>query len=313
MRLDQLLATMDGIVSRGQAQRLLKSGQILLNEQLQHSASKKVQAGQKLKITIPDPTETTVQAQAGDLNILYEDRDLLVINKDAGMVVHPAAGHEDGTLVNFLLHHCGDLSGIGGVQRPGIVHRLDKDTSGILVIAKNDFAHQHLASQFEKHTVIRQYQALVWGKPQEEVGVIDVPLIRHPVRRKEMTVQKIDPDAPETSQSRQGKRAVTHWRVLKRFDFSTQIACRLETGRTHQIRVHLTSIGHSLIGDQIYGKSPLNRLSGISPELKQTISNFKRQALHAEMLGFLHPVSGEKMRFQTPIPEDFKNLLDHLS
>jgi 23S rRNA pseudouridine1911/1915/1917 synthase len=306
-RLDQLLSTLDEIVSRTQAQRLLKSGYILLNGKAEMSPSRKVRTGQEIMLTIPPPESTEVLSEAGELDILFEDEHLIVINKAAGMVVHPSAGHHSGTLVNYLLHHCQDLSGIGGVLRPGIVHRLDKDTSGILVVAKTDDAHQNLSEQFKEHSVKRQYQTMVWGVPEKEHGVINAALRRHPVRRKDMSI--VENENPEESEREKGKYAVTHWRVLQRFEFSALFACRLETGRTHQIRVHLTSIGHPVIGDPQYGKSPLKRLPSVSAELSQTIANFRRQALHAEILGFKHPSSSEWVEYSAAIPDDFQQLL----
>ena len=306
-RLDQLLSTLDEIVSRTQAQRLLKSGNVLLNGKAEMSPSRKVRTGQEIMLTIPPPESTEVLSEAGELDILFEDEHLIVINKAAGMVVHPSAGHHSGTLVNYLLHHCQDLSGIGGVLRPGIVHRLDKDTSGILVVAKTDDAHQNLSEQFKEHSVKRQYQTMVWGVPEKEHGVINAALRRHPVRRKDMSI--VENENHEESETEKGKYAVTHWRVLQRFEFSALFACRLETGRTHQIRVHLTSIGHPVIGDPQYGKSPLKRLPSVSAELSQTIANFRRQALHAEILGFKHPSSSEWVEYSAAIPDDFQQLL----
>ena len=306
-RVDQLLTALDEIVSRAQAQRLIKSGNVLLNGNLECAPSRKVRAGQEISVTIPPPESTGVIPDKGVLNILYEDEHLIVINKVAGVVVHPSAGHASGTLVNSLIHHCQDLSGIGGIMRPGIVHRIDKDTSGVLVIAKTDDAHLHLSNQFKQHSVKRQYQCLVWGVPEKEHGVVNAALGRHPVRRKDMSI--VENDNPKESGREKGKSAVTHWRVLRRFEFSALLACRLETGRTHQIRVHLTSIGHPLIGDPQYGKSLLMQLSGISTELTPTLTNFKRQALHAEILGFEHPVSGEWLEFKAPSPDDYKILL----
>ena len=306
-RLDQLLSTLDEIVSRTQAQRLLKSGNVLLNGKAEMSPSRKVRTGQEIMLTIPPPESTEVISEAGELDILFEDEHLIVINKAAGVVVHPSAGHPSGTLVNYLLHHCQDLSGIGGVLRPGIVHRLDKDTSGILVVAKTDDAHQNLSEQFKEHSVKRQYQTMVWGVPEKEHGVINAALRRHPVRRKDISI--VENENPEESEREKGKYAVTHWRVLQRFEFSALLACRLETGRTHQIRVHLTSIGHPVIGDPQYGKSPLKRLPSVSAELSQTIANFRRQALHAEILGFKHPSSGELVEYSAAIPDDFQQLL----
>ena len=307
MRLDQLLTSLDGIFSRTQAQRLMKSGNVLINGKPELAPSRKVCTGQKISLTIPPLESTKVLPEEGELDILFEDEYLIVINKNAGVVVHQSAGHPSGTLVNYLLHHCQDLSGIGGVLRPGIVHRLDKDTSGILVVAKTDDAHQSLSEQFKEHSVKRQYQTMVWGVPGKDHGVVNAALGRHPVRRKDMSI--VENENPEKSGKEKGKYAVTHWRVLRRFEFSALLACRLETGRTHQIRVHLTSIGHPVIGDPQYGKSPLKRLPSVSTELIQTITNFRRQALHAEILGFKHPSSGEWLEFSAPIPDDFQQLL----
>jgi len=296
-RVDQLLTALDEIVSRAQAQRLIKSGNVLLNGKPECAPSRKVRAGQEISVTIPPPESTEVLPEKGVLDILYEDEHLIVINKAAGVVVHPSAGHASGTLVNFLI----------GIMRPGIVHRIDKDTSGVLVIAKTDDAHLHLSNQFKQHSVKRQYQCLVWGVPEKEHGVVNAALGRHPVRRKDMSI--VENDNPEESGREKGKSAVTHWRLLQSLEFAALLACRLETGRTHQIRVHLTSIGHPVIGDPQYGKSPLKQLSGISTELSQTLTNFKRQALHAEILGFEHPVSGEWLEFKAPFPDDYKILL----
>jgi 23S rRNA pseudouridine1911/1915/1917 synthase len=307
MRLDQLLSTLDEIISRAQAQRLLKSGNVLVNGKPELAPSRKVRAGQQISVTIPQPESTHVFSEKGELDILFEDSHLVVINKAAGVVVHPSAGHASGTLVNYLLHHCQDLSGIGGVLRPGIVHRIDKDTSGVLLVAKTDEAHQHMSKQFKQHSVKRQYQALVWGVPEMKHGVVNAALGRHPVRRKDISI--VENDDSEENDNKKGKSAVTHWRVLQSFEFAALLACRLETGRTHQIRVHLTSIGHPLIGDPQYGKSPLKRLSGISAELSKTITNFRRQALHAELLGFEHPISGEWLEFKAPFPDDYNILL----
>ena len=307
MRLDLLLTSMDEIFSRTQAQRLLKSGNVLMNGKPELSPSKKVRTGQEISLTIPPLESTKVLPEEGELDILFEDEYLIVINKNAGVVVHQSAGHPSGTLVNYLMHHCQDLSGIGGVLRPGIVHRLDKDTSGILVVAKTDDAHQNLSEQFKEHSVKRQYRTMVWGVPGKDHGVVRAALGRHPVRRKDMSI--VENDNTDESGKEKGKYAVTHWRVLQRFEFSALLACRLETGRTHQIRVHLTSIGHPVIGDPQYGKSSLNRLPSVLAELSQTITNFRRQALHAEILGFKHPSSGEWLEFSAPIPDDFQQLL----
>ena len=310
MRLDQFLASMDQIVSRSQAQRLLKSGKVLLNGVSVSAPSRKVYSGQSIQLNVPNCEPSEIVPEKGDLEILHEDSELVVVNKPAGMVVHPSAGHSSGTLVNYLMHHCDDLSGIGGILRPGIVHRLDKDTSGILVAAKTDSAHLHLSSQFKQHTVKRQYQAIVWGVPSKEHGIVEASIARHPVRRKEMSIVKSN-GVREDDYSK-GKHAVTHWKVLKKFKIASLMACRLETGRTHQIRVHLTSIGHPLIGDKQYGESALKNYSGLSVALIQTIKSFRRQALHAELLGFKHPVTEKWCEFKTNLPEDFSNLLTEL-
>ena len=311
MRLDQFLASMDQILSRSQAQRLLKSGKVLLNGVSVSAPSRKVYSGQSIQLNVPNCEPSEIAPEKGDLEILHEDSELVVVNKPAGMVVHPSAGHSSGTLVNSLMHHCDDLSGIGGILRPGIVHRLDKDTSGILVAAKTDSAHLHLSSQFKQHTVKRQYQAIVWGVPSKEYGVVEASIARHPMRRKEMSIVKSNNGDREDVNTK-GKHAVTHWKVLKRFKIASSIACRLETGRTHQIRVHLTSIGHPLIGDKQYGKSPLKNFSGLSVALIQTIKSLRRQALHSELLGFKHPSTEEWCEFKTNLPEDLSYLLTEL-
>ena len=310
MRLDQFLASMDQIVSRTQAQRLLKSGNVLLNGISVTAPSRKVYSGQSVQLIVPNNEPSEITPEKGDLDILHEDSVLLVVNKPAGMVVHPSAGHSSGTLVNYLMYHCNDLAGIGGILRPGIVHRLDKDTSGILVAAKTDSAHLHLSSQFKQHSVKRQYQAIVWGIPSKKHGIVEASIARHPVRRKEMSIVKSKGDREGVHTK--GKRAKTYWKVLKNFKTASLMACRLETGRTHQIRVHLTSIGHPLIGDKQYGKSPSKIFSGLPVELIQTIKSFGRQALHAELLGFKHPVTEEWCEFKTNLPEDFSQLLTEL-
>jgi len=310
MRLDKYLSSLGQIVSRSQAQRLLKSGNVLINGVSVSEPSRKVYSGQSIQLTVPENKNSEIIPEKGELEILHEDSELIVVNKPPGMVVHPSAGHPSGTLVNYLQYHCDDLSGIGGFFRPGIVHRLDKDTSGILVAAKNDLAHLHLSSQFKKHSVKRQYLAIVWGLPDKEHGIVDASISRHPLRRKEMTIVKKRGELKEVKTK--GKHAVTHWKVLKRFKTATLMACRLETGRTHQIRVHLTSIGHPLVGDQQYGKSPFKNFSGLPVNLIKTIKLFRRQALHAELLGFNHPGTHEWCEFKTNFPEDFNNLLNEL-
>ena len=236
---------------------------------------------------LPEPEELNVDPENIPLDILYEDDDLLVVNKPKGMVVHPAAGHSSGTLVNAVLYHCrGNLSGINGVLRPGIVHRIDMDTTGALVICKSDFAHQSLAEQLSVHSITRKYRAIVHGNLKEDEGTVRGAIGRHPTDRKKMAINE-----------RNGKPAVTHYRVLERFGNYTYIECQLETGRTHQIRVHMASIGHPLLGDAVYGPK------------KCPVKNLQGQTLHAMVLGFIHPRTGAYMEFEAPLPEYFSNLL----
>ena len=252
-------------------------------------ASTKTATGALIALTIPEPEEPEILPEDIPLDILYEDSDVILINKPKDMVVHPAAGHYTGTLVNALMYHCkGDLSGINGVLRPGIVHRIDKDTTGVLIVCKNDRAHNALAEQLKEHSITRKYRAIVCGNLKEDEGTVDAPLGRHPQDRKKMAIVRSG-----------GKRAVTHYRVLERFGNYTYIECQLETGRTHQIRVHMASLGHPLLGDEIYGraKSPF-KLEG--------------QTLHAMVLGFIHPTTGEYMEFEAPLPEYFEKLLEKL-
>ena len=236
---------------------------------------------------LPEPEELNVEPENIPLDILYEDDDLLVVNKPKGMVVHPAAGHSSGTLVNAVLYHCrGNLSGINGVLRPGIVHRIDMDTTGALVICKSDFAHQSLAEQLSVHSITRKYRAIVHGNLKEDEGTVRGAIGRHPTDRKKLAIN-----------DRNGKPAVTHYRVLERFGNYTYIECQLETGRTHQIRVHMASIGHPLLGDAVYGPK------------KCPVKNLQGQTLHAMVLGFIHPRTGAYMEFEAPLPEYFSNLL----
>ena len=238
-------------------------------------------------VIVPDPQLPDILPENIPLDILYEDSDVLVINKPKGMVVHPAAGHYTNTVVNAVMYHCqGNLSGINGVMRPGIVHRIDRDTTGAIVICKNDQAHQSLAQQLKEHSITRSYRAIVWNNLKEDEGTVDRPIGRHPVDRKKMAVNE-----------KNGKTAVTHYRVLERFGRFTYIECRLETGRTHQIRVHMASIGHPLLGDEVYG-----------PSGKQPF-RLQGQCLHAMTLGFLHPSTGEYVEFEAPLPEYFTQLL----
>ena len=283
-RLDKALSDyLDG-VSRSYLQKLIKEGYVTVNDRPE-KASFKLNVQDRVMVTLPDEEPVDILPEDIPLDILYEDPELLVVNKPKGMVVHPSAGHSSGTLVNALLYHCsGQLSGINGVQRPGIVHRIDKDTTGALVVCKTDLAHQSLAAQLKEHSITRRYRAVVHHNIREDEGTVDAPIGRHPVDRKKMAVNY-----------RNGKRAVTHYRVLERFGDYTYIECRLETGRTHQIRVHMSHIGHPLLGDEIYGpaKCPF-RLQG--------------QCLHAMVLGFLHPVTGEYLEFTAPLPEYFEQL-----
>lgn len=286
-RLDAAVARLVPELSRSAVQRLLEQGSILKNGKPARK-NEKIAPNDVLQITLPEAAPTDIRAQAIALDVCYEDADVIVINKPKGLVVHPAAGHPDGTVVNALLHHCGDsLSGIGGELRPGIVHRIDKDTSGLLIAAKNDFAHQKLAAQLKDHTLARTYECIVCGNLREDSGTIDAPIGRDSLNRKKMTVR------------RDGKPAVTHWRVLARYDGYTHVECRLETGRTHQIRVHLASKGHPILGDTVYGHK--------KPELLQN-----SQCLHAKKLEFVHPRTDKLMCVECPLPDYFEEVLHKL-
>ena len=275
-------------ITRSYLQKLLKDGSVQMNGK-QVKASTKTAAGAVIALTIPEPEEPEILPENIPLDILYEDSDVILINKPKNMVVHPAAGHYTGTLVNALMYHCkGELSGINGVLRPGIVHRIDKDTTGVLIVCKNDRAHNALAEQLKEHSITRKYRAIVCGNLKEDEGTVDAPLGRHPQDRKKMAIVRSG-----------GKRAVTHYRVLERFGNDTYIECQLETGRTHQIRVHMASLGHPLLGDEIYGRAK-------SP------SKLEGQTLHAMVLGFIHPTTGEYMEFDAPLPKYFANLLEVL-
>lgn len=298
-RLDAFLAAAIPELTRAAVQRLIEGGQVLLNGATA-KASLKLRLADQVTVAIPPPEPTAALAEDIPLEILYEDADLVVINKPAGMVVHPGAGNSEGTLVNALLGHCSDLSGIGGELRPGIVHRIDKDTSGILVVAKSDAAHQGLSNQFSEHTVKRIYLALVFGSMKTDTGRIEGVIGRHPVDRKKMS-----------GTARHGKRAVTHWRVQGRYPGVCLLRLRLETGRTHQIRVHLSESGHPLLGDSVYGGS--GRLANIKdPVLRNLIKGLGRQALHAKTLGFIHPLSGAYLEFDSELPPDMQAVLDYL-
>ncbi len=294
-RVDKALAVLAAELhpglSRARVQALMAEGHIKLGGKDFRDASRKAKAGDAFEITLPAPEKAEPEAQAMDLAIAYEDKDLIVIDKPAGLVVHPAPGNRDGTLVNALLAHCGkSLSGIGGVARPGIVHRLDKDTTGLMVVAKNDAAHQALAAQFADRRLSRTYQALVWGVPVPTRGAVDAPIGRSARDRKKMAV------------TGKGRSALTHYRVLKDFGFASLVECTLTTGRTHQIRVHMAHIGHPVVGDQVYGK-------GRSAKGAEALRAFPRQALHAVSLRFLHPRTEETMTFKSALPKDMVKLV----
>ncbi|MBF0587779.1 MAG: RluA family pseudouridine synthase [Magnetococcales bacterium] len=297
-RLDTVLTQLSDDLSRAAVQRLIKDGAVSLDPPVVLTPKRKARAGECYLIKIPEATPAEAQPEPIPLDVIFEDRHLIVVNKPAGLVVHPGAGNPAGTLVNALLHHCDDLSGIGGVLRPGIVHRLDKETSGLLLVAKNDEAHRHLAEQFHAHTITRRYMAILKGRPVKMKGTVDQSIGRHPNRRIKMAVRPPG----------QGKRAVTHYRVLRRLGPFAQVACRLETGRTHQIRVHMAYLKMPLLGDPLYGR--VFQPPGDWPEaLRTSLGKFRRQALHAAVLGFEHPVSGERMQFEIPPPEDMGRLM----
>jgi 23S rRNA pseudouridine1911/1915/1917 synthase len=298
-RLDRALAAAVPTLSRERLKALISSGAVKdpAGTPVRDPAAK-ARADGAYSIEVPEPVPAHNAAQDIALDIVFEDDHLLVVDKPAGMVVHPAAGNREGTLVNALLHHCaGRLSGIGGVARPGIVHRIDKDTSGLLVVAKTDRAHEGLAAQFAKHSIERVYQAIVSGVPTTSGGIVDAPLARSSANRQKMAIV----------QGERGKRAVTHWRLVRRLRESAMVECRLETGRTHQVRVHMASLGHPLVGDPVYGRTrPAHR------ELLKRLG-FHRQALHAAALGFVHPVSNENLTFKSPLPSDIQELFGDLA
>lgn len=286
VRIDKYLSSQLEKLSRNYLQKLLKEGQVFVNG-LSVKPNYKVAQDDEIRISIPRDQEPEIEAEDIPLDVLYEDMDLLVVNKPKDMVVHPAAGHYSHTLVNALMFHCKDqLSGINGVLRPGIVHRIDKDTTGALVVCKNDMAHQSLAAQLAEHSINRRYRAIVHGNLKEDEGRIEGSIGRHPTERKKMAVNV-----------RNGKPAVTHYHVLERLNGYTYVECRLETGRTHQIRVHMASIGHPLLGDELYGPK------------RSTIKHLQGQTLHAMILGFQHPRTGEYMEFTAPLPDYFESLL----
>jgi 23S rRNA pseudouridine1911/1915/1917 synthase len=295
------LAEASGL-SRERVKALIGEGRVTLGGKVASQASSKPAAGTLFAIEVPEAIPAEAAPQHIPLTIAYEDDHLILVDKPAGLVVHPAAGNLDGTLVNALLHHCrGQLSGIGGVARPGIVHRIDKDTSGLLVVAKTDVAHEGLAKQFADHSIERLYNAIVAGRPSPASGTVTGAIARSSANRKKMALVEEGP----SGQTR-GKHAVTHYRTLEALRGAALVECKLETGRTHQVRVHLASIGHPLLGDPVYGRTPPR----LRPLLQQL--SFARQALHAAVLGFIHPVTGEAMRFESALPDDIKRLLTEL-
>lgn len=287
-RIDKCISNYLESLSRSYIQKIIKDGKAYVNDAVV-KANYKVKVDDKVQFEIPDCEEPDIPPQDIPLDILYEDKDILIVNKPKDMVVHPAPGHYEGTLVNAIMFHCKDeLSGINGVLRPGIVHRIDKDTTGSIIICKNDEAHRKIAQQLKEHSITRKYRAIVYGRILEEEGTVNAPIGRHPTDRKKMAINE-----------KNGKPAVTHYKVLERFDKYTYIECQLETGRTHQIRVHMTSIGHPLLGDEVYGnaKCPF-KLEG--------------QTLHAMTIGFIHPATGEYVEYEAPLPEYFEHLLQIL-
>lgn len=288
VRLDKFIADSGIELSRSAAVSLIDSGGVTVNGKAENKKYK-LAIGDEVNVRIPEPVPYEAKAEDIPLDIVYEDSDLLVVNKPKGMVVHPAAGNYEGTLVNALLFHCGDsLSGINGVLRPGIVHRIDKDTSGLLIVAKNDYAHKLLAEQIKEHSFTREYEAVVFGNLKDESGTVDAPIGRHPVDRKKMCITQ-----------KNSKNAVTHYRVLERLKGYTYIQCKLETGRTHQIRVHMASLGHPVAGDLVYG-------------VKNERVPFTGQCLHARKIGFVHPVTKTYMEFTSPLPAYFEQFLTKL-
>jgi 23S rRNA pseudouridine1911/1915/1917 synthase len=292
-RLDRALAAAVPTLSRERLKALIRSGAVEAGGKAVRDPAAKVRGEETLRVTVPQPSPAHNEPQDIPLSIVFEDEHLLVVDKPAGLVVHPAAGNFDGTLVNALLHHCsGKLSGIGGVARPGIVHRIDKNTSGLLVVAKSDVAHEGLARQFAAHSIDRRYLAIVSGTPNLPAGTIDAPLARSATNRKKIAIVE----------GSRGKRAVTHWKRLEVLNDAALVECRLETGRTHQVRVHMASLGHPLLGDPVYGRS-----GKIHAKLLKDL-DFHRQALHAAELGFTHPVTKRRLSFSSPMPADMQEL-----
>ena len=292
LRLDQYIAGRCMDLSRSYIQKLIKESRVTINKNIQTKTKTAVQESDIVNVSLPDPKELEIKPQDIPLDILYEDNDVLVVNKPKGMVVHPAPGHYEDTLVNAVLYHCRDnLSGINGVLRPGIVHRIDKDTTGALIVCKNDKAHQKIADQLRAHTITRSYRAIVYNNFSEDEGMINAPIGRHPTNRKKRMVTE-----------KNSKKAITHYKVLDHLNHKfNYIECRLETGRTHQIRVHMSHIGHPLLGDEVYG--PVN----------SKFKNLQGQTLHAATIGFIHPTTEEYMEFSAPLPDYFEKLLKTLA
>lgn len=315
-RIDAWLAqVLEGGLSRSRVKALIEDGDVTINDAPVKAPHQKVQPGDRIAIVIPEPDDPEPKGEDIPLEVLYEDGDIIVLVKPAGLVVHPAAGNWTGTLVNALIHHCGaSLSGIGGVKRPGIVHRLDKETSGVMVVAKNDMAHASLSAQFADHgrtmKLERAYQAVVWGLPRPQKGTIDAPLGRSGDRVRRAVVSASAEDA---------RHAVTHYEVIERYHerpdataIAARIICRLETGRTHQIRVHMAHVGHPLLGDPDYGLAFRTKVNLLPKEAQPAINRFRRQALHAHLLQIEHPRNGEVMRFESDLPRDLLELIDAL-
>jgi 23S rRNA pseudouridine1911/1915/1917 synthase len=315
-RMDAYLTdALDGEFSRNRIKALIEQGVVFVNGKAVTEPKRKVQPGDVFEIGLPEPEDPEPKGEDIPLDVVYEDADVIVLVKPPGLVVHPGAGNWTGTLVNALIHHCGDsLSGIGGVKRPGIVHRLDKDTSGVMVVAKNDNAHRHLSEQFADHgrtgPLERAYQAIVWGRPKTLKGTIDAPLGRAGDRIKR-AVKKVDTD--------DAREAITHYTVIDRFlekpdstALASMVECRLETGRTHQIRVHMAYVGHPLIGDPDYGAAFRTKSNLLPPAAKTVVDHFPRQALHAFLLQFEHPATGKTMHFESPMPDDMRALVKAL-
>ena len=301
-RIDRFLTSCFSDLSRSQIQRLISNGNLSVDENIIIDNSFKIRIGDIYQLEIPPAEEAIPEPENIPLDIIYEDNDLIVVNKPAGMTVHPAPGAYHGTLVNALLYHCkNNLSGIGGVKRPGIVHRIDKDTSGLLVVAKNDISHRKLCEQFAEHSIERTYFALVYGTPSPLHGQINANIGRSPYDRKKMAIV-----------TKGGKNAITNYKTIEVFTGASLIQCNLETGRTHQIRVHMSSLGCNLIGDKVYEKNKKSSLHFANENIKQSILSFSRQALHATTLGFIHPTTQEKMSFSSQFPKDFSDLLNDL-